>query len=117
MKGRQWAARVFYRVLFLCGDTRAVQAARARGARAEKHSLFQPTRPLSHDFSFFSPPFISGIGRPPEHMPVASYVLQDFAVSEREDVDRAVEEAADAVCAVLGLGLEKALSGVRLVKK
>jgi len=55
-----------------------------------------------------------GIGRPPEHLPVASYVLQDFAASERADVDAAVEEAADAACAVLGLGLEKALSGVRL---
>jgi hypothetical protein len=41
-------------------------------------------------------------------------VLQDFGAGEREGVAQAVEESADAVCAVLGLGLEKALSGVRL---
>jgi peptidyl-tRNA hydrolase len=47
-------------------------------------------------------------------MPVAAYVLQDFPAAEADAVERAVAEGADAVCAVLGLGLEKALSGVRL---
>ena len=56
----------------------------------------------------------TGIGRPPDHIPVVAYVLQDFGAGEREGVAQAVEESADAVCAVLGLGLEKALSGVRL---
>lgn len=74
-----------------------------------------PLNLFSHRHHHHNHPFHSpGIGRPPEHMPVAAYVLQDFPASEAAAIESAVQEGADAVCAVLGLGLEKALSGVRL---
>ncbi len=55
-----------------------------------------------------------GIARPPPGVPVASYVLQPFAVEEREAVDAAVAGAADAARAALVLGVEKAVSGARV---
>ncbi|KAK9813011.1 hypothetical protein WJX72_007421 [[Myrmecia] bisecta] len=55
-----------------------------------------------------------GIGRPPGTMPVASYVLQDFSAKEREEVGVAIQESLNIVRAVLTLGLEKSMSGVRL---
>jgi len=72
------------------------------------------TPPLSYSIIPFLLSFFTGVGRPPDHIPVVAYVLQDFGPGEREDVERAVEDGADAVRAVLGLGLERALSGVRL---
>lgn len=55
-----------------------------------------------------------GIGRPPGQMPAAAYVLGRFRKDEAEVKERAVIEAADAVDAICGLGLEIALSGKRL---
>lgn len=58
-----------------------------------------------------------GIGRPPEGLPVATYVLQDFSKLEREKIDEAVLEAIEAVKALVVLGSEKALSGLRVDKE
>jgi PTH1 family peptidyl-tRNA hydrolase len=58
-----------------------------------------------------------GIGRPPEGLPVATYVLQDFSKVEREKIDEAVLEAIEAVKALVVLGTEKAVSGLRVDKE
>lgn len=55
-----------------------------------------------------------GIGRPPEGLPVASYVLQDFPKGERELIDGALGAAVAAVRSVLVLGVDKAVSGLRV---
>lgn len=49
-----------------------------------------------------------GIGRPPGRQEPKSYVLKRFGSSERADIDVAVEEAGDAVLAVVADGLEAA---------
>lgn len=46
-----------------------------------------------------------GIGRPPGRQDAASFVLKDFAGSERELVGNLVEDAADAVESLIDLGL------------
>ncbi|GAA4688301.1 aminoacyl-tRNA hydrolase [Streptomyces chumphonensis] len=49
-----------------------------------------------------------GVGRPPGRMPVADFVLKDFASTERKELDYFVDRAADAVeCLVLD-GLDRA---------
>lgn len=58
-----------------------------------------------------------GIGRPPEGMAVARYVLQDFSRDEMEmegGMEKAIEEAIQMIRAVLAIGMEKAVSGVRV---
>ena len=57
-----------------------------------------------------------GIGRPPEGLAVATYVLQDFSKVEREKIDEAVLQAIEAVKALVVLGTEKAASGIRVDK-
>ncbi len=47
-----------------------------------------------------------GIGRPPGRMDPADYVLYRFSAKERQEVDVAVEEAADAVLGLVHDGLE-----------
>lgn len=42
------------------------------------------------------------------------YVLQDFSKKEQEDVKVAIMQSVDIVRSILELGLEKALSGVRV---
>ncbi|GAB4816082.1 hypothetical protein N2152v2_003128 [Parachlorella kessleri] len=54
-----------------------------------------------------------GIGRPEGQMPIPTYVLQDFSKVEREEIDVAIQEGVDLVKAVLTLGMEKAVSGVK----
>ena len=49
-----------------------------------------------------------GIGRPPGQMDPADYVLRDFAKNEQPEIAVVIEEAADAVIAVVTRGLEKA---------
>jgi len=49
-----------------------------------------------------------GIGRPPGQMDPADYVLKDFSVAERRDLPVQVDRAADAVEAIVTLGLEPA---------
>ena len=49
-----------------------------------------------------------GIGRPPGRTDPADHVLRDFTAAERKDLDWLVDRAADAVEAVVGLGLEAA---------
>ncbi|KJK38389.1 peptidyl-tRNA hydrolase [Streptomyces variegatus] len=51
-----------------------------------------------------------GIGRPPGRMPVADFVLKDFASVERKELDYFVDRAADAVECLVIDGLERAQS-------
>ena len=55
-----------------------------------------------------------GVGRPPGHVPVVAWVLQGFSKGEQEGVELSIREACEAVRAVLSVGLEKAVSGVRV---
>jgi len=55
-----------------------------------------------------------GIGRPSDGIPVVNHVLQNFSKEEREKIDVALREVEEAVRATLGLGIEKAVSGVRV---
>jgi peptidyl-tRNA hydrolase, PTH1 family len=49
-----------------------------------------------------------GIGRPPGRMDPAVFVLRDFSASERADLPPRLDQAADAVQALMGEGLERA---------
>lgn len=51
-----------------------------------------------------------GIGRPPGTMDPASFVLRDFAASERREVPEVVTRCADAVTALMSMGLDRAQS-------
>ena len=51
-----------------------------------------------------------GVGRPPEHMDPADYVLQAFAKEEREQLDELISRSADAVEDLL----RKSLSEVQM---
>lgn len=55
-----------------------------------------------------------GVSRPPGNVPVVAWVLQSFKREEQEGVELSIREACDAVRAVLSVGLEKAMSGVRV---
>ena len=50
----------------------------------------------------------AGVGRPPGRMDAADYVLRPFAANEREDARWMIDVAADAVEAVVLVGLEAA---------
>ena len=56
----------------------------------------------------------AGIGRPAGRGEVISHVLQGFTKKEREHIDFAIQDGIDTIKAVLTLGMEKALSGVRV---
>ncbi|RKS72082.1 peptidyl-tRNA hydrolase [Actinomadura pelletieri DSM 43383] len=49
-----------------------------------------------------------GVGRPPGRMDAAAFVLKDFSAAERKDLDLEVDRAADAVEALVSVGLEAA---------
>lgn len=49
-----------------------------------------------------------GIGRPPGRMDAATFVLKPFSAAERKELDMLIVDGADAVEAVLELGLEAA---------
>ena len=49
-----------------------------------------------------------GVGRPPEYMEAADYVLSRFSSEEQPLMDEAIKRAADAVEAILKDGLAKA---------
>lgn len=55
-----------------------------------------------------------GVSRPPGNVPVVAWVLQTFKKEEQEGVELSIREACDAVRSVLSVGLEKAVSGVRV---
>jgi PTH1 family peptidyl-tRNA hydrolase len=60
-----------------------------------------------------SPEFIRlrmGIGRPPQGWDPADYVLSRFTASDREVADRSIQQAADAIEAVLKDGLARAMN-------
>lgn len=49
-----------------------------------------------------------GVGRPPGRMDAADYVLRDFSAAERRELDLVVATAADAVEAIVEVGLAAA---------
>jgi PTH1 family peptidyl-tRNA hydrolase len=51
-----------------------------------------------------------GIGRPPGTMDPAAFVLRDFAAAERSEVPELVARCADAVVALMTVGLDRAQS-------
>lgn len=51
-----------------------------------------------------------GIGRPPGRMDPASFVLRDFAAAERPELPEIVTRCADAVAALMTVGLDRAQS-------
>lgn len=53
-----------------------------------------------------------GIGKPPGRMPGADYVLRRPPKGEREELDVAIEHAADAVALVLDQGPEAAMNAL-----
>ncbi|KAK9825221.1 hypothetical protein WJX74_001118 [Apatococcus lobatus] len=54
-----------------------------------------------------------GIGRPADNEEVADYVLQRFTKGQEADIEHALDETVRTIQAVLQLGMDKALSGVR----
>jgi PTH1 family peptidyl-tRNA hydrolase len=52
-----------------------------------------------------------GIGRPPGRMDAASFVLRDFGTAERKELPLNLDRAADAVEALVTLGIERAQNG------
>ncbi len=53
-----------------------------------------------------------GISRPPGRQDPASYVLSDFARSERDDLPDLIEETKDAIATVVEQGVERAMNVV-----
>lgn len=51
-----------------------------------------------------------GIGRPPGRMEAAAYVLQDFSSQEKEEIDTALDRAAEAVLTFVATGKEAAMN-------
>lgn len=56
-----------------------------------------------------------GVGRPPPHITVVDWVLTRFDAGERDAAAQGVDAAVDAARSVVELGLQKALSGCRVV--
>lgn len=53
-----------------------------------------------------------GIGRPPERVPAPAWVLGKFRNEERDDVEQAVQEAADGIQEWISGGIEAAMNRV-----
>ena len=51
-----------------------------------------------------------GVGRPPEGVPAEGYVLQEFAVSEREELRESLARGVSALEVLLARGLEAAMN-------
>ena len=51
-----------------------------------------------------------GIGRPPDRMDAAAYVLQDFAKGDEQILSETLDRAADAVLTFIDFGLDKAMN-------
>ena len=58
-----------------------------------------------------------GVGAKPKGWDLADYVLGRFSTKEREEVDKAIEEAADAVEVILGEGIDAAMNKYNAKKK
>lgn len=58
-----------------------------------------------------------GVGAKPAGWDLADYVLGRFSTKEREEVDKAIEEAADAVEVILGEGIDAAMNKYNAKKK
>lgn len=65
-----------------------------------------------------SAPFVRvrvGVGRPPAHVSVVDWVLTRFEAGEKEAAAAGIDAGVDAARSVVELGLQKALSGWRVV--
>ncbi len=51
-----------------------------------------------------------GIGQPPPGLELADYVLEKFSEAEEQVMQRAVQEAAEAIVLILGAGIEEAMN-------
>eukprot|EP00887_Chlorella_sp_A99_P001242 scaffold14.g1242.t1 len=103
------------RVLVVYDDLDLPTAAvrlRAKGGHGGHNGMKSITQHLGGSKDF--PRLRMGIGRPTGSMPIASYVLQDFSRAEREEIDIAIQEGLDILRAVLSLGMDKAVSGLRV---
>lgn len=58
-----------------------------------------------------------GVGAKPAGWDLADYVLGRFSTKEREEADKAIEEAADAVEVILGEGIDAAMNKYNAKKK
>ena len=58
-----------------------------------------------------------GVGAKPVGWDLADYVLGRYSTKEREEVDKAIEEAADAVEVILGEGIDAAMNKYNAKKK
>ncbi|CAL5229078.1 g12334 [Coccomyxa viridis] len=85
---------------------------RAKGGHGGHNGMRSITQHFSGSKEF--PRLRIGIGRPAGKGEVISHVLQGFSKKEREDIDFAIQDGIDTIKAVLELGMEKALSGLRV---
>lgn len=51
-----------------------------------------------------------GIGKRPEHMDMVDYVLSRFGKEDRQQIDEAIDRAADAVLDIMDEGIDKAMN-------
>jgi PTH1 family peptidyl-tRNA hydrolase len=51
-----------------------------------------------------------GIGRPPEGIDPADYVLEDFGEIERTEVDKIIDQAAESAVCLVKDGIERAMA-------
>ncbi|KAL6769801.1 hypothetical protein ACKKBG_A32400 [Auxenochlorella protothecoides x Auxenochlorella symbiontica] len=85
---------------------------RAKGSNAGHNGMRSVQSSMGGSTAF--PRLRLGIGRPAGGRDVADFVLQPFSRQEREVAEVGLAEAVDVVRAVLTLGLQKAISGVRV---
>lgn len=109
------AARDFYKLelsdlLIVCDDFSLPLAKiriRAKGSSGGQKGLEDVIRRLgSNEFSRLR----IGIGTPPEQWDVADYVLSKFTAVERDEVDTAIQRAADAAEAWMREGIDKCMN-------
>lgn len=96
-------------------DTAAVRL-RAKGGHGGHNGMKSIQSHLQGSKTF--PRLRIGIGRPKqEGMSIATYVLQDFSKAEKEEIEFAIQDGIDSIRAVFTIGMDKALSGIRVDAK